>query len=115
MECSWKSQFEVSLELVALRIAARQCNTFTKRLGDYVFTRPKVRPIIADPEAAEGSGATRLLLLSEAVRGLELAELPVEVREFVLAEGAQPVRYTLRLGYEILTALGRRYARTYTA
>jgi tRNA (guanine37-N1)-methyltransferase len=104
MECSWKSQFEVSLELVALRIAARQCNTFTKRLGDYVFTRPKVRPIIADPEAAEGSGATRLLLLSEAVRGLELAELPVEVREFALAEGAQPVRYTLRLGYEILTA-----------
>ena len=104
MDDSWKSQFEVSLELVALRIAARQCNTFTKRLGDYVFNRPKVRPIIADPEAAEGSGATRLLLLSEAVRGLELAELPVEVREFAFAEGAQPVRYTLRLGYEILTA-----------
>ena len=97
----WKKQFEVAVEIVALRIAARQCNTFTKRLAGHIYHKPRVRPIVADPEAEEGA-TTRLLLLSEAVKDFALAELPAELRDFALAEGAQPVRYTLHLGYEHL-------------
>ena len=128
--------FDESIQLIALRIAPRQCATFTKRLHGHMFHRPKVRPIVADDEGPTadcsnndsvatndgcagsadvsasgncgGGGASasqsRLLLLDERVTGLELAELPDELRAFVAAEAAVPVRYTLRLGYEHLSA-----------
>lgn len=94
------SKFDEVVEIVALRISARQCTAFLKQLSGHVLHRPRVKPIVAD---ADGKADSRLLLLAESVRGLELAELPSDVRQYALAEGATPVRHTLRLGYEHLT------------
>ena len=98
-----KSAFTQLVPLVALRIAARQCTAFTKKLEGHIFHRRNVRPIIKDE--LEGAGAqTRLLLLAETVTGTELQGLPDELRAFVVAEGAQPLAYEHPLGYEHLTA-----------
>ena len=99
-----RSVFEQTIDLVALRIPARKCTEFTKRFAGHIYHRPRVKPIVADAEAAPGAAATRLLLLSEAVSSLELAELPDELRSYALAEAAVPVRYALQLGFEHLSA-----------
>lgn len=98
-----KSTFTQRVPLVALRIAARQCTTFTKKLEGHIFHRRNVRPIIKD-ELEGGSAQTKLLLLAETVTGIELEGLPEELRSFVAAEGAQPIAYEHVLGYEHLTA-----------
>ena len=98
---NWREQFNQTLELVALRISARQCTTFTKRLQPYMFHRQRVRPIISDPD---GDSSARLLLLSENVADVDLTELPDELRVFVHAEGGQPLKHRLHLGYEHLSA-----------
>ena len=90
-----RAKLAEDVELVALRIVPRQCSAFMTRLSKHVLRNPRVKSIIP---AADDSGA-KLMLLSEGI-GLELAELPSELREFVRAEGAQPLRHTLRLRYE---------------
>ena len=94
-----RSSFDAAVELVALKISKRHCTSFLQRLAGHIYHKSRVKPIVA----AEGDAESRLLLLAESV-GLELAELPAEMRDFVLAEGAQPVRHTLKLGYEHLDA-----------
>jgi tRNA (guanine37-N1)-methyltransferase len=94
------SRFEETLEIVALRIAAKQCTNFLKRLAGHIFHRSRVKPIITDAD----DPSSRLLLLAETISGVELAELPKEQRDFVHAEGAQPRPHSLRLGYEHLSA-----------
>ena len=95
-----RSQFAESIDLVALRISARQCAPFTKQLAGHIFHRPRVKPIVADDDDLQ----RRRLLLSEAVRGLDLAELPEELRAYIREQGAEPVAHTIHLGYEQLSA-----------
>jgi len=97
-----KDQFNVSVELVALRISPKQCAGFMARLSGHVLHRPKVKAIIAPPDANEREA--KLLLLNEGVSDTSLTELPTELREYVLAEGAVAERHTLKLTYEHLTA-----------
>ena len=97
------SLFDETLSLTALRIPAKKTSAFNQRLKGtgYMFDRPRVKPVIDDPA---GGGATKLVLLSEAAGGADLAGLPAELREFVLAEGAEPTPHVLRLGFENLNA-----------
>ena len=94
-----REQFTKTLELTALRLTPRQCSSMMKRLSGHVLHRQRIKAIFPAPDDA----STKLMLLNESI-GPELAELPVELREFVRAEGVTSVRHELRLGYEHLTA-----------
>ena len=94
-----KEQFNEQVDIVALKITPRQCTQFMTRFKSYHLARARFKPIIP---AADEPGA-KLLLLAEGI-GLELAELPAELREFALAEGARPQPHALQLRYEHLTA-----------
>ena len=94
-----RAQFSETLELTALRLTPRQCSVFMKRLGAHVLRRQRVKSIFP----AEDDAGTKIMVLDENISP-ELTELPTELREFVLGEGATVVRHTLKLGYEHLTA-----------
>jgi hypothetical protein len=97
-----RDAFTSTLQLVGLRIAPQKCTEMQQRLQGHILHRPKVRPILPDP-AAEPGKPTRLLLLAEGVTGTDLQGLPVELREYVLSEGAIPTMHELRLGYDVLS------------
>ena len=92
--------FQLSLNLIALRIPARKCSAFMSRLQGHVLNRPRVRPILRDDASAE----SRLLLLAEGVTDVELAGLPAELAAYARAEGAEPVPHTVELDYSYFTA-----------
>ena len=101
-----RAAFTTVTHLVALRVPAQKCTALQKRLQGYILHKPKVRPIIPDPEAETsetGAPRTRLLLLSEAVTSTEMLELPADLREYVLSEGAFPFMHDLELGYDVLS------------
>lgn len=102
MELFDRAAFATTLQLVGLRIPQQKCSAIKQRLHSHVFYRPKVRPIIPDP-ASEPSLPTRILILSEEVTSTALLEIPTDLRNFVLSEGALPVRHELRLGYDTLS------------
>lgn len=103
-----KAAFTTALQLIALRIPAQRCSALQKLLQGFVLHVPKVRPIIPDPAdegvTAGGPPKSRLLLLSEAVKCVGLLDIPDNLREQVLAEGATPIRHEQQLGYEHLSA-----------
>ena len=92
--------FQLSLNLIALRIPARKCSAFMSRLQGHVLNRPRVRPILRDDASAD----SRLLLLAEGVTDVELAGLPAELAAYARAEGAEPVPHTVELDYSYFTA-----------
>ena len=94
-----KSIFTETLPLIALRIHKKQTGPLLKKLAGFVFHRARVKPVLPD----EADADSRLLLLSEVVTDVSLKELPSDLREHVLSEGAQPFSHSLTLGYEHLT------------
>jgi tRNA (guanine37-N1)-methyltransferase len=94
-----RSAFSSTLQLVALRIPARRCQAFMQRLQSHAFSRPKLRPIVPDTTAE-----MKLFLLSEQVKDLDLAELPAEMRDFVVAEGVERLHHPVHISYEYFSA-----------
>ena len=72
-----RAAFDHTLQLVALRIPARRCQAFMQRLQGHAFCRPRLRPIV--PDTAQPA-EMKLFLLDEQITGLDLADLPAEMR-----------------------------------
>eukprot|EP00962_Isochrysis_galbana_P056489 scaffold28499_cov101-Isochrysis_galbana.AAC.3 len=97
-----RALFSISLQLIALRIPARKCNSFMQRLSGHILQRPKIKPI--QPNSDQPSGTTRLLLLAEGVSDLALTGLPEELRQYVQQEGGVAVHHHVQLGYDKFSA-----------
>lgn len=69
-----KSKFDVSHNLLALRVPKQHSGSVSKILSGYVFDMPRVRHIVPDPSNSD----TRLVILSEKITDSSLSELPVE-------------------------------------
>lgn len=96
-----KEQFKTFIPLIALRIPARACSEYLKRLGDeYLFSRPRTKRIYN----VEGDPSSRYILLNEAIQDTELTGLPVELREFNRQHGGVPVAYAFDVDYTHYTA-----------
>ncbi|EOD18708.1 hypothetical protein EMIHUDRAFT_243552 [Emiliania huxleyi CCMP1516] len=72
--------------LIALRIPARKCNAFMQALQGHAPC------------------TTRLLLLDEGIDDLQLTKLPDELRDYVAAEGGEPVRHSVTIGCDGFSA-----------
>ncbi|EOD05906.1 hypothetical protein EMIHUDRAFT_107054 [Emiliania huxleyi CCMP1516] len=81
-----RALFSISLQLIALRIPARKCNAFMQALQGHAPC------------------TTRLLLLDEGIDDLQLTKLPDELRDYVAAEGGEPVRHSVTIGYDKFSA-----------
>jgi len=97
-----RALFSISLQLIALRIPARKCNAFMQALQGHVLQRPKLKPI--QPDGEQAPCTTRLLLLDEGIDDLQLTKLPDELRDYVAAEGGEPVRHSVTIGYDKFSA-----------
>jgi len=97
-----RALFSISLQLIALRIPARKCNAFMQALQGHVLQRPKLKPI--QPDGEQAPCTTRLLLLDEGIDDLKLTKLPDELRDYVVAEGGEPVRHSVTIGYDKFSA-----------
>ena len=94
-----RDSFTKTIDVVALRVAPKQCSDFMRRMRGHVIDRQRIKPILTPAD----DSSSRLMLLSESI-GPDLAELPAELREFVQAEGASIVKHSVTIGYEHLTA-----------
>eukprot|EP00965_Chrysotila_dentata_P025954 861002-Pleurochrysis_carterae.AAC.3 len=96
-----RALFSLSLQLVALRIPAKRCSEFMQRLQGHVLYRPRIKPIIPQPD---GDNSHRLLLLSEDIKDLELTGLPDPMRAYVQEHEAQPLFHKMDMDYSFFTA-----------
>ncbi|XP_038890921.1 tRNA (guanine(37)-N1)-methyltransferase 2 isoform X1 [Benincasa hispida] len=91
-----ESEFDVHLNLWALRIPRELCKAAIKILNGYLIDRPRIKPVTEDPT----SDKNRYVILSEKVQTPELSEIP----EMMLEElkglcTIDRVPYSLTLGY----------------
>eukprot|EP00741_Cyanophora_paradoxa_P006397 tig00001001_g6201.t1 len=97
-----REAFKEELKLVALRIPAKECGKMLKELTNHLLNMPRLRNIVEDPQAK--ANETKLLLLSDKVKSMDLAELPEDVRAQVKAGGYEATSHTLELGYDYFNA-----------
>ncbi|KFK34855.1 hypothetical protein AALP_AA5G201900 [Arabis alpina] len=69
-----ESKFDVNLKLWALRIPRELCKSATRILIGYMLNMPRIKPITEDPTCEK----TRLVILSEAVKSVDLSDIPEE-------------------------------------
>ncbi|KAI6681796.1 hypothetical protein NL676_035677 [Syzygium grande] len=91
-----ETQFDVHLNLWALRVPRELCKVATRALNGYLLDKARVKPITEDPTCERN----RLLILSEKVQHSDLSDIPEQVLDEVkkLCE-IEVVPYSLTLGY----------------
>ena len=95
-----KSQFDRTIELVALNIPAKSCTAFTTALKGWVLSRPRTKKIYD----VVGDKERRLLVLSEEIGGdVTLAMLPSTMMEFIQQHDGQVESFHLQMGYDQLS------------
>ncbi|XP_050214540.1 tRNA (guanine(37)-N1)-methyltransferase 1 [Mercurialis annua] len=96
-----ESKFDVQLKLYALRIPRELCSKATRSLNGYVLDKPRVKPIIEDPNCEKN----RYLILSERVQNNDLSDVPAEkLDELKKVCKIEVVPYSITLGYSYWTA-----------
>jgi tRNA (guanine37-N1)-methyltransferase len=63
-----RNAFKQNIDLIALRIPAKQCSNYLNQFKDFLFERPRFKRIYESPD---GNQAYRLLLLSESIKSEE--------------------------------------------
>ncbi|XP_030448382.2 tRNA (guanine(37)-N1)-methyltransferase 1 isoform X2 [Syzygium oleosum] len=91
-----ETQFDVHLNLWALRVPREFCKVATRALNGYLLDKARVKPITEDPTCERN----RLMILSEKVQHSDLSDIPEQVLEEMkkLCE-IEVVPYSLTLGY----------------
>lgn len=92
-----REALRTTITLPALRIGAKKCSLFLKRLNKCLLNQPRMRNIV--PDVSETS---RKILLLHPMNSLKT--LGEEDREFAQNQGAEETTYDLVLGYEHWTS-----------
>ncbi|VVB05840.1 unnamed protein product [Arabis nemorensis] len=96
-----ESKFDVNLKLWALRIPCELCKSATRILNGYMLNMPRIKPITEDPACEK----TRLVILSEAVKSVDLSEIPEEkLNQLKKLSEVEVVPHSVTLGYSYWSA-----------
>ena len=76
-----RDSFKQNIDLLALRIPAKQCSNYLNKFKDFLFERPRFKRIYESPD---GNSAYRLLLLTESIKTEEelVQRLPKDLIDF---------------------------------
>eukprot|EP00192_Tetraselmis_astigmatica_P005127 CAMPEP_0117691764 /NCGR_PEP_ID=MMETSP0804-20121206/25925_1 /TAXON_ID=1074897 /ORGANISM="Tetraselmis astigmatica, Strain CCMP880" /LENGTH=489 /DNA_ID=CAMNT_0005505081 /DNA_START=89 /DNA_END=1558 /DNA_ORIENTATION=- len=95
-----RSHFDTSLQLRALRVPAKKCQEYLKKLHGFTFNKPRMRCILHDGDSKD----TRLVLLSEELAETGLQGLPPALRGELEEANVEAVPQEVSIGYDYWTA-----------
>ena len=100
-----RSEFDETLDLVALRIPAKLCTEFLRELKELIFSRARMKRIFNDN--GEGRENKRLVLLKPEIKLEDFKKSDdgrVQQRhiDYVTRHGGELVQFSLKLGYDNL-------------
>lgn len=94
-----RNSFSTELQLLALRVKANTCSNYLREWKEYLFKRPKFKSVY-DSDSPE----YKLVVLDESISDTSLATIPSELKEKHMNNDVTIVNYTMKIGYEHLTA-----------
>ncbi|KAI9314288.1 hypothetical protein BX666DRAFT_2029814 [Dichotomocladium elegans] len=96
-----REAFKKAVEVLGVRVPAKQVSAVMKGLMGYLLNQPRLRNVVPDPDDAE----VKLLLLKQDMHGPEdVAKLPEPIKKLIEKECVGFEKYKVDLDYDYWTA-----------